>query len=218
MIVSGEFMSSTDGALESLAEAILAGKGEDAIAAAHKALEAGVVIEEIAKRGVLKAWYDFCTWYEKDEKTAIMAWTDCFLITRTILKLLESKIEVPKDPPFSVLVATVLGEGHVTMREILATMLKAKGIKVYTSSKGVRVGDVSEALSDPKLRFIVLSCIEISLAAKVQEFVKGVKEKRKDVMVIAGGPMAEKSGADLVTSDLEKFNSIVAPSGNRQPL
>ncbi len=203
-------MSSTNEALESLAKVILAGKEEDASAAVEVALQSGIGIEEIVKRGVLKAWYDFCAWYEKDEKAAIRAWTDCFLATHTILKLLESKIAVPEDPPFSMLMVTVLGEGHVTMRMILTTLLRAKGIKVYTSSKGVRLGDVSEALSDPKLRFVALSCIETSLAANVQEFVKGVKEKRKDVTVIAGGPMAEQSGADIVTSDLDKFNSIVA--------
>lgn len=206
-------MSSTDGALESLAKAILGGKEADAVAAVDEALDLGIGIEEIVKRGVLKAWFDFCAWYEKDEKAAIRAWYDCFLATMAILKLLESRIETPKDPPFSVLMVTVLGEGHVTMKEILVTMLKAKGIKVYTYRKGVKIGDVSEALSDPKLRFVVLSCIETSLAATVQEFVKGVKEQRKDVMVIAGGPMAEKSGADLVTSDLEKFDSIVATGG-----
>lgn len=217
MIVSGELMSSTDGALESLAKAILAGKEEDATAVADNALESGISAEEIVKRGVLKAWYDFCAWHEKDAEAAIRAWYDCFLVTMAILKLLESKIETPKDPPFSVLMVTVLGEGHITMKEIIATMLKAKGIKVYASRRGVRIGDVSEALSDPKLRFVVLSCITTSLAAIVQEFVKGVKEERKDVTVIAGGPMAEKSGADLVTSDLEKFNSIVAPGREGQP-
>jgi len=132
------------------------------------------------------------------------------MVTINILKLIESKMEAPKEPPFSMLMVTVLGEGHVTMREIIGTMLKARGIKVYTSRKGVQIGDVSEALSDMKLRFVVLSCIETSVVDAVQAFVRRVKEERKDVTVIAGGPMADRSGADIVTSDLDRFNAIVA--------
>jgi len=200
---------STDIALVSLAKAILSGKEYEATAAVDDAIATGISIDEVIKGGVLQAWYDFCVWYEKDEGAAIRAWTDCFMVTINILKTIESKIEAPKEPPFSMLMVTVLGEGHVTMREIIATLLKAKGIKVYTSRKGVQIGDVSEALSDPKLRFAVLSCIETSAVETVQAFVREVKKERKDVTVIAGGPMAERSGEDIVTRDLDRIKAIV---------
>jgi methanogenic corrinoid protein MtbC1 len=202
-------MSAPNTALESMAEAILSGKESEATRAVDKALAEGIGIDEIVKGGVLQAWRDFCDWYERDENAAIRSWTDCFMATMDMLKFIESKIEEPREAPFSMLMVTVRGEGHVTMREIIATLLKAKGLKVYTSRKGVLIDDVSEALSDPKLRFVVLSCIETSVVDTVQSFVRGVKEKRKDITVIAGGPMADRSGADIVTSDLDRFGSIV---------
>jgi hypothetical protein len=68
---------------------------------------------------------------------------------------------------------------------------------------------VSEALSDPKLKFVVLSCIEPPTEAKLRAFVEGVGEQRKDVKIIAGGPLAGKSGADLIINDLSKLRSSI---------
>jgi methanogenic corrinoid protein MtbC1 len=202
-------MSTEDAAFESIAKAILSGNETAALEAATKAIDEGIGIDAIVMESVLKAWSDFCAWYEKDEKESLKAWLDIFNATLGLLKHLEAKTVQPKDRPFSVLVVTVLGEGHVLMREILATLLRARGLKVYTSRKGVRIGDLSEALADPRLRFVVLSCIQSDLQESVQALVKGVKERRKDVTVIAGGPMAAHSGADVVVNDLPGLNSIM---------
>jgi methanogenic corrinoid protein MtbC1 len=122
---------------------------------------------------------------------------------------LDATIGSPKDPPFSVLVVTVLGEGHVLMRNIIATMLRAKGLKVYTSKRGVQIGDVSEALSDPTLNFVVLSCIEPRTEARLCTFVDKVREQRGDVAIIAGGPLASKSGADIIVDDPTKLGHTI---------
>lgn len=202
-------MSSNDSVLDHMSKAIISGDEIAAAEVAAKALDAGISIDKVVMDGVLKAWSDFCAWYAKDEKESLKAWLDCFNATLNILKLLESKIEGPKNPSFSVLVVTVLGEGHVLMKEITATLLRAKGLKVYSSKKGVRIGNVFEALSDPKLRYVVLSCTESEVQEGMRAFVSGVKERRKDVIIIAGGPMASGSGADVVVNDLATFNSIV---------
>jgi methanogenic corrinoid protein MtbC1 len=202
-------MSNHNDALEHISKSILSGNGIASVEAVNKALDSGMSIDEIVTNGILKAWSEFSVWYDKDPKESLKAWLDCFNATQKILQLLESKIGSPKDSPFSVLVVTVLGEGHILMRDIIKTMLRAKGLKVYTSRRGVRIDDVSEALSDPKLKFVVLSCIEPPTEAKLRAFVEGVRERRRDVRIIAGGPLAGKSGADLIINDLSKLGSTI---------
>lgn len=202
-------MFSYNDVFEHISKSILSGKGIASVEAVNEALELGISIDEIIMDGILKAWSDFCIWYDEDPKESLKAWLDCFNSTQKILQLLDTKIGPSKEPPFSVLVVTVLGEGHILMRDIIKTMLRAKGLKVYTSKRGVRIDDVSEALSDPTLNFVVLSCIESPTEAKLFAFVEGVREQRRDVKIIAGGPLAGKSGADLILDDLGSLKSSI---------
>jgi len=202
-------MPPANDAFEHISKSILSGNGIASIEAANKALESGISIDEIIMNGILKAWSEFLVWHDRDPKESMKAWLDCFNATQKVLQSLDATIGSPKDPPFSVLVVTVLGEGHVLMRDIVTIMLRAKGLKVYTSKGGVRIDDVSEALSDPKLNFVVLSCIEPRTEAKLRTFVDGVRERRGDVAIIAGGSLASKSGADLIVNDPAKLGHSI---------
>jgi len=200
-------------AIEKISDAILSGNAAEAAGATLGAVESGTRPYDIIRGGVLKAWSDFCIWYERDEKESLKAWLGCFNATLKVLKVLDEKLAAP-DPPYSVLVATALGEGHVLMKAIIATMLRSKGLKVYSSLRGLRPGDAGDALSDPALRFVVLSCIESGIQGPSRDLIKHVKERRKDVTTIAGGPAAKDCGADIVTSDLEELDRIVGcPEG-----
>lgn len=75
------------------------------------------------------------------------------------------------------------------------------GLKVYTSKRGVIVEDLGEPLSDRSMKFVVLSCIEDQSKSNLEKLVKGIRAKRPDVRIIAGGPLAELSGADVVIAD-----------------
>jgi methanogenic corrinoid protein MtbC1 len=192
-------------AFEQISKSILSGNGAASVEAANKVLESGVSIEEIILHGILKAWSEFLVWHDRDPKESMKAWLDCFNATQKVLQSLGATIGSPKDAPFSVLVVTVLGEGHVLMRDIVTILLRAKGLKVYTSKRGVQIGDVSEALSDPTLSFVVLSCVEPRTETKLRAFVDKVREQRRDIAIIAGGPLASKSGADIIVDDPTKL-------------
>ncbi|HPC27604.1 MAG TPA: hypothetical protein PKX17_02640 [Candidatus Methanomethylicus sp.] len=194
--------------LEKISDAILSGDAAAAAGATLGAVESGASPYDIIRSGVLKAWANFCIWYERDEKESLKAWLGCFNATLKVLKILDERLAAPP-PPYSVLVATALGEGHVLMKAIISTMLRAKGLKVYSSLRGLRPEDADAALSDPMLRFVVLSCIESGIQGPSRDLIKHVKEKRKDVVTIAGGPAAKDCGADIVTSDLEELDRIV---------
>ncbi|HRU81034.1 MAG TPA: hypothetical protein P5168_00640 [Candidatus Methanomethylicus sp.] len=194
--------------LEKISDAILSGDASAAAGATLGAVESGASPYDIIRSGVLKAWANFCIWYERDEKESLKAWLGCFNATLKVLKILDERLAAPP-PPYSVLVATALGEGHVLMKAIISTMLRAKGLKVYSSLRGLRPEDADAALSDPMLRFVVLSCIESGIQGPSRDLIKHVKEKRKDVVTIAGGPAAKDCGADIVTSDLEELDRIV---------
>ncbi len=201
-------------AIEKISDAILSGNAADAAGATLGAVESGTRPYDIIRDGVLNAWSDFCIWYERDEKESLKAWLGCFNATLKVLKILDERLAAP-NPPYSVLVATALGEGHVLMKAIIATMLRSKGLKVYSTLRGLRPEDAGDALSDPALRFVVLSCIESGIQGPSKDFIKHVKEKRKDVMTIAGGPAAKDCGADVVTSDLEELDRIVGRPKDR---
>ncbi|MGA2572819.1 MAG: cobalamin B12-binding domain-containing protein [Candidatus Methanomethylicaceae archaeon] len=193
-------MTSAD-PLKNMATAILSGNGSKGLDSANKALADGFSIDDIITNGVLSAWKDFCDWYTRDPMGSLKAWMDCVNATQKILKLLDSTVNVQPKPPFSVIVATVKAEGHTLMRDILALMLKSRGLKVYTSRRGVLVEDLGEPLSDSSLKFVVLSCIEDQSKPNLEKLVKGIRAKRPDMRIIAGGPLAELSGADMVIAD-----------------
>lgn len=202
-------MSKSNKVYEELVAAILSGNGVASVQATEKALEIGESMDAIMMKGFLKAWSEFLVWHDKDPKESMKLWLNCFNATEKALQSLDKTIGSPKDPPFSVLVVTILGEGHVLMRDIIATMLRAKGLKIYTSKRGVRIDDVSEALSDPKLNFVVLSCVEPRTEDKLRTFVDAVRKQRKDVAIIAGGPLAVKSGADLIVNDPSELGHTI---------
>jgi len=198
-------MSVKDNPLKGIAKAILAGNGNLAVEAAGRAVEANFSMDDIVMKGILKAWVDFAEWHDRDPIGSLKMWLECYNTTNKVLKLLDSKIAPPPNPPFSILVVCVRGEGHVIMRDIIALMLKSKGLKVFSSKKGVLVGDISEPLSDRSLKFVILSCIEEATKATLSAFVKGVRAARPDVKIVAGGPIAGYAGADVVLSDPSKL-------------
>lgn len=181
--------------------AILSGNGSKGLESANRALAEGFSIDDIITNGILSAWKNFSDWYDRDPMGSLKAWMDCFNATQKILKLLDSTINVQTKPPFSVIVVTVKAEGHTLMRDILALMLKSRGLKVYTSKRGVIAEDLGEPLSDGSLKFVVLSCVEDQSKPNLEKLVKGIRAKRPDVRIIAGGPLAELSIADVLISD-----------------
>jgi len=117
-----------------LSSAILSGDKEYALSATKDALQKHTV-EEVLNKGILAAWDLFVSLYQKDPAGALKAWDKAYFTTLSVLKLIESAIRSEKTL-FSVLVATVRGEGHTLMRDIIATYLRSKNIKVYSPKKG----------------------------------------------------------------------------------
>jgi len=197
--------------LESLARAILIGDRSDALQAMDSAIEAGFGVEEIVVKCVLKAHIDFGEWYERDPVGSLKAWDSCFLTSIKVLKVLESKIGVPEKPPFSVLVAAVKGEGHITTKDLIALLLKAKGLNVYNSKRGILLEDISQILSDPSLKFVILTCTEEATKSTIDTLIKGIRDTRPDVKIIAGGPFSGSVNADKVLSDpLRLYDTLSA--------
>lgn len=197
--------------LESLAKAILIGDRSEALQTLGRAIEAGFGVEEIVVKCVLKAHIDFGEWYERDPAGSLKAWDSCFLTSIKVLKVLESKTGVPEKPPFSVLVAAVKGEGHITTRDLIALLLKAKGLNVYNSKRGILLEDISQVLSDPSLKFVILTCTEEATKSTIDTLIKGIRDTRPDVKIIAGGSFSGSVDADKVLSDpLKLYDTLFA--------
>jgi methanogenic corrinoid protein MtbC1 len=187
--------------IKAVSKAIMLGDTQ-APNAAQKCLQSGISIDEIVQNGVIKAWEEFCVWYERDPMESLKKWLDCYTATIKVLKLLDSSINLPEAPRASILVATVRGEGHVLMKEITSTLLRARGFKVYNYRKGVTYDDLSECFADPFLRFVVLSCVDEETTPIVRSLVESIRKNKPTLKIFAGGPMAALVDADAVVSDL----------------
>jgi methanogenic corrinoid protein MtbC1 len=200
---------SRDELLSELSEAILYGKSDHALELLEKALADKVSFDDIIAESILKAHLAFNEWYARDKIGSLKAWEFCFFTTVKVLKVLDSRIPVPEKPPFSVIVATVHSEGHVTMRDIIATMLRGKGLKVYGMKKGITANNIDGPLADQTLKYIVLSCSEDATKPILEALIKAVKERRPDIQIVAGGAMATRSGADIIINDPLKLYSLL---------
>jgi methanogenic corrinoid protein MtbC1 len=203
-----------DKLLSELSDAILYGKSDRALELLEKALAEKISFDDIIAESMLKAHLTFIDWYARDKLGAIKAWEFCFFTTLKVLKVLDSRIPIPEKPPFSVIVATVHSEGHITMRDIIATMLRSKGLKVYGMKKGITANNIDGPLSDQTLKYVVLSCSEDASKPNLDELTKAIRERRPDVQIVAGGAMAPRSGADMVLNDPLKLYSLLVDHFN----
>ncbi|MEJ5292462.1 MAG: hypothetical protein WHS82_02610 [Candidatus Methanosuratincola sp.] len=185
--------------LRRLADSIMHGK-PDAQEIARLCLDRGAGVDEVLTKGVIEGWLEFAAWYDREPEAALKGWMESYNATNRVLRLLESVIPPPENPPFSVAVATVRGEGHVLMRDVLSILLKSKGVRVYSSRKGVVPEDLQEPISDPSLKWLVVSCVEGDLNDQVSGLIRWAKGMRSDLRVVAGGPQADKVGADIAVN------------------
>jgi methanogenic corrinoid protein MtbC1 len=200
----------TNKLLEELSDAVLDGKSDRALELVDEALARKISFDDIVAKSILTAHLAFNEWYDRDKIGSLKAWEFCFFTTRKVLNVLDSRIPVLEKPPFSVVVATVHAEGHITMRDVIATMLRAKGLKVYGMKKGIIIKDIEGPLADPSLRYIALSCSEDATIPALTSLISAIRTKRPDVKIIAGGAIAPKVGADAVLRDpLRLYPTII---------
>ncbi|MBC7112857.1 MAG: hypothetical protein H5T34_02375 [Candidatus Methanomethyliales bacterium] len=193
--------------LSLISTAILSGDKESAVNTTREALQR-YSIEDILNKGVLAAWDTFISLYEKDPAGTLKSWDSAYFTTRRVLGLIESVTPLGT-PIFSAIVATVIGEGHTLMRDIIATYLRSKNIKVFCPKRGIKIDDIKVELSDPSLKFLVLSCIDPDTEVQLKSLVASVRQLRPEVKIIAGGPLARKIGADAVASSMSEVFEIM---------
>ncbi|MCP8323071.1 MAG: cobalamin B12-binding domain-containing protein [Candidatus Methylarchaceae archaeon HK02M2] len=184
-----------------MAKAIFLGDGNVALDATQRALDDGISIQDIVIKAVLKAWVDFSEWHKRDPNGALKRWFDCYTTTNRVLKVLDSKIAPIPNPPFATLLITIRGEGHVLIKDTIATLLKAEGLKVYNLPKGVLIDDISKYLTDPSLKFVIISCTQKETKEAINDLIEMIKRTRSDLKIVAGGPIAEGISADIVISN-----------------
>ncbi len=184
-----------------MAKAIFLGDGNVALDATQRALDDGISIQDIVIKAVLKAWVDFSEWHKRDPNNALKRWFECYTSTNRVLKALDSKIAPLPNPPLATLLITIRGEGHVLIKDTIATLLKAEGLKVYNLPKGVLIDDISKYLTDPSLKFVIISCTQKETKEAINDLIEMIKRTRSDLKIVAGGPIAEGISADIVISN-----------------
>jgi methanogenic corrinoid protein MtbC1 len=200
--------------LADLSDSILHGKTDHALELLESALSQGITLDDIVSKGILDAHLVFAEWYERDNIGSLKAWEFCFFTTNKVLKVLDSKIPPPEKPPFSVVVATARSEGHITMRDVIAIMLKAKGLRVYSWKRGITPSELDGPLTDSTLKYVVISCCEPGTKPILDSLIKEVRTKRSDVKIVAGGAFAPHIGADFVLNDPLKLYQLLVDHFN----
>jgi len=140
---------------------------------------------------------------------ALKKWLDCFNTTYGALRTLESQLPPAGAVAPAILVCTARGENHVLMRDVIAILLKARGLRVYSYRKGMTVDDASEAMADPSLQYVAISCIQDDAIQSARDLIEGIRIRRPDVRIIAGGPNADKIHPDAVARGIESLVAII---------
>ena len=195
-----------------LRKAILQGNGELSIEELNKVL-AYATPEEILSEGVLKAWKDFAEWYERDPMGSLKSWLDCYNATYKILKALDSAIASPSNPPFSVLVINVRGENHVLTKDIIALLIKTRGIMAHSVKRGVVYEDISGFIADHSLKFVIISNTQSDTVEAASHLVRQIRMVRPEIKIIAGGATSSLIGADIVLNEPLEICRAIMPRG-----
>jgi len=194
--------------LRRVSAAIIAGDGTGR-EAVQICLDAGIPVDEILFRGVISAWEEFCEWYARDPMGALKKWLDCFNTTYGALRTLESRLPPAGAFAPAILVCTARGENHVLMRDIISVLLKARGLRVYSYRKGLTMDEAYEAMVDRTLQYVVISCIQDDAIKSARDLIEGIRARRPDVKIIAGGPNADQIYPDAVARDIESLIAII---------
>ncbi|MDH5806898.1 MAG: cobalamin B12-binding domain-containing protein [Candidatus Methanomethylicaceae archaeon] len=189
--------------LNQLANAILSGDCNNAIKIMKEASKV-YPIEDIINNGILAAWSMFSEFYEKDPVNALKNWDLIYITTIKVLKIIEGTIDEKKP---SIIVATIEGEGHILMKEIIAAYLRSLGFKVYSPKGGINIDKLSNL--DSSIKILVLSCIQDDTEENLKKLIKEVKKLLPDIKIIAGGPIAHRIGADYVVSNILELKNIL---------
>jgi 5-methyltetrahydrofolate--homocysteine methyltransferase len=191
--------------LETLTEAIKAGKRKDAKAATQEALDAGLdpnLIMEALGRGMEDVGRRF-----KANEIFVPEVLVAARAMQTSMDLLEPVLTASGiRPEFTVVIGTVEGDLHDIGKNLVAMMLKGANFKVVDLGTNVSPAAIIEAIEAHQANIVGLSALLTTTMPAMRQTVALIREKALAVKIMVGGApitatFASEIGADGFSPD-----------------
>ena len=104
-------------------------------------------------------------------------------------------------PKVTIVIATVEGDIHDIVKNLVALMLKNYGFRVVDLGKDVSKETIVQAAIDENADIIALSALMTTTMMRMKDVVELVREKNVDAKVIIGGAVITQSYADEIGAD-----------------
>lgn len=197
---------------EKMAEMVIAGKGEDLIAAVNRALEQGKAAKEIINTGLLPGM----DVVGKRMKSGEMFIPEVLLSARTMqgaLNILKPLLVGGESTSAgTVVIGTVEGDLHDIGKNLVAMLLEGAGFEVINLGTGVKPEGFVAAVKEHKPAIVGMSALLTTTMPKMEETIEALKEAglRDTVRIMAGGAPVTQDFVDKIGADAYGANAAAA--------
>jgi len=188
--------------LKALAESIINGKRDDAVAGTQAALDEGVPVKEILNDGLIAGMSVVGEKFKNNEFYV----PEVLIAARAMnsaMELLEPKlVAAGVEPVATAAIGTVKGDLHDIGKNLVAMMLKGGGFKVIDKGIDVSPEEFVKSAQEEGCKMVCLSALLTTTMPQMENVVKALKEANlENVKVMIGGAPVTQSYADEIGAD-----------------
>jgi 5-methyltetrahydrofolate--homocysteine methyltransferase len=205
-----------DPTLESLYNAILTGKREEAVAGTEAALEADLPATDILHDGLISAMDKVGELFEANEYFVPEMLISARAMQSALGVLRPHLVEADVQSRGKMVVGTVQGDLHDIGKNLVAMMVEGAGFDIIDLGTDVSPEEFVEAIKDSKADFVGLSALLTTTLTMMSKTIQAISEAglRDKVKIIIGGApatpdLAEEIGADGYAPDAGTAASLV---------
>jgi len=194
---------SVDKIMKDLQKAVLAYDPDAAVSATKAAIKAKIPPMDVIEKGLVPAIEEVGDKFEK----MVIFLPDLMLAADAVKSSTALLLPLlPKDgrgAKATVVVATVQGDVHEIGKNIVASMLMARGFNVIDMGVDVKTSDLVEEAKKSKAKVICASALMSSTLGSqkdIVDYLSAVGDRKKVAVLIGGGPTS-KEWADEIGAD-----------------
>lgn len=196
-------MGDTAKILNEIKKAIWAYDTEATLKATRKAIDAKIDPMEIIEKGLVPAIDKVGDQFERMEIFLPDLMMAADAVKASVALLLPLLPKEGKGIKSTVIAATVQGDVHEIGKNIVASMLMAKGFNVIDLGVDVKTSDLVEQALKSKAKIIAASALMSSTIGSqkdIIDYLTSIGERKKVAVLIGGGPTSQK-WADEIGAD-----------------
>lgn len=189
--------------LEDVRKAVLSYDTDAALRATKKAIAENIPPMEIIEKGLVPAIDKVGDMFEKMEIFLPDLMMAADAVKASVALLLPLLPKEGKGIKSTVVAATVQGDVHEIGKNIVASMLMAKGFNVIDMGVDVKTSELVEQALKSKARIIAASALMSSTIGSqkdIIDYLTSIGERKKIAVLIGGGPTSQK-WADEISAD-----------------